>query len=256
MKALRFLYERVLPPLAVTAVLLVIWHAAVVISGTKVFPTPGAVAKAMIELHHKGELAKHTLASLSRVAVGYLAAVILATPIGLYAGQHRDLSTAINPVIQAIRPISPLAWLPVAVVLVGVGNAPAVLLIFIASFFPLVLTAMNAVMSVRETHIRVGTNFGLSPAQLLRRVILPGALPQLLVGLRLTLGIAWLVLVAAEMMAVETGLGYLIIDSRNAGKRYDMVVAAMIIIGVVGLVMDLGMRLLENAVVGRWKKAL
>ena len=97
---------------------------------------------------------------------------------------------------------------------------------------------------------RAGRNFGLSPAALLTRVVLPAALPQILVGLRIALGIAWLVVVAAEMIAVDSGLGYLIIDARNAGKRYDLVVAGMLLIGVIGLALDLGIRRAESAQVG------
>lgn len=245
-----------LPPLAVIGVVIAVWWAAVAATGTKVFPSPGAVVAAVIKLQEEGRLLPHVASSLARVAFGYLAGIVLGTPIGLYVGLHRDLSAAVNPVIQVLRPISPLAWLPIALVLVGVGNPPAILLIFVASLFPTVLAGMNAVMGVRDTHLRAGINLGLSRTQVLRRVILPSALPQLLTGYRLTLGIAWLVMVAAEMLAVDSGLGYLIIDSRNAGKRYDLVVAAMIMIGVVGLLMDYGMRWLEKVAVGRWKKAL
>jgi NitT/TauT family transport system permease protein len=99
---------------------------------------------------------------------------------------------------------------------------------------------------------RAGRNFGLAPWQLLARVIFPAALPQILVGLRIALGIAWLVVVAAEMIAVDSGLGYLIIDSRNSGKRYDLVVAAMLLIGIIGLALDFGFRRLEKIKSVRW----
>jgi NitT/TauT family transport system permease protein len=99
---------------------------------------------------------------------------------------------------------------------------------------------------------RAGRNFGLSPLQLLRQVVFPAALPQIIVGLRIALGIAWLVVVAAEMIAVDSGLGYLVIDSRNSGKRYDLVVAAMLLIGVIGLALDLGFRRLEKIKSVRW----
>ena len=99
---------------------------------------------------------------------------------------------------------------------------------------------------------RAGRNFGLTPAQLLTRVIFPAALPQIIIGLRIALGIAWLVVVAAEMIAVDSGLGYLIIDSRNSGKRYDLVVAAMLLIGVIGLILDLAFRRLEKIKSVRW----
>jgi len=108
------------------------------------------------------------------------------------------------------------------------------------------------VRNVPSMYRRGGRNFGLSPFQILAKVVFPAALPQILVGLRIALGIAWLVVVAAEMIAVDSGLGYLVIDSRNAGKRYDLVVAAMLMIGVIGLALDLGFRRLETIKSVRW----
>ena len=241
-------------PCLTAAVLIALWHAGVEYSGTQVFPSPLDVVHAIGELHAKGKLLPSMRDSLGRVAVGYSLAVVLGAPLGLLMGTRRDLATALNPMIQFLRPISPLAWLPVAVVLMGIGNGAAILLIFLASFFPIVMSSMNAAMSVREVHLRVARNFGLAPSKIMLRVLLRGAMPQLLIGLRLTLGIAWLVVVAAEMLGVDSGLGYLVIDSRNAGKRYDLVVAAMVCIGMLGLVLNWVMQLLENATVGRWSK--
>ena len=123
---------------------------------------------------------------------------------------------------------------------------PRSFLIFLAAVFPITVSAAAAVRSVQTVHLRAAHNFGLTHFQLLRQVILPASLPQIITGLRIALGIAWLVVVAAEMIAVDSGLGYLIIDARNAGKRYDLVVAGMVIIGLVGLLLDLSMRQLER----------
>jgi NitT/TauT family transport system permease protein len=111
---------------------------------------------------------------------------------------------------------------------------------------------MNGVRGIPSMFRRTGRNFGLSTPQLLAKVVFPAALPQMIVGLRIALGIAWLVVVAAEMIAVDSGLGYLVIDSRNAGKRYDLVVAAMILIGLIGLVLDIGFRRVEKFRSIRW----
>jgi NitT/TauT family transport system permease protein len=159
---------------------------------------------------------------------------------------------AANPLIQILRPISPLAWIPIAILWFGVGDLSAIYLIFLASFLPLTVSAMNAVRNIPAVYLQAGTNFGLSQQQLLRRVLFPAVVPQLIVGLRLALGIAWLVVVAAEMIAVNSGLGFLIIDSRNAGNRYDLVVAGMVLIGVIGLLLDTGMRSLEKTRSLRW----
>ena len=121
------------------------------------------------------------------------------------------------------------------------------LLIFLASFLPLTVTAMNAVAAIPDVYVNAGRNFGLQRGQLLYRVLYPAVMPQLIIGLRIALGIAWLVVVAAEMIAVDSGLGFLIVDARNAGNRYDLVVAGMVMIGLIGLLLDSGMRSLERA---------
>ena len=159
---------------------------------------------------------------------------------------------ALNPVVQILRPISPLAWIPIAILWFGVGDLAAIFLIFAGSFFPLLLTSISAVHSIPAVYINAGRNFGLGPAAFVYSVLYPAVVPQLMVGLRITLGVAWLVVVAAEMIAVNSGLGFLIVDARNAGNRYDLVVAGMVVIGVIGLLLDLGMRSLERLKSFRW----
>ncbi len=155
--------------------------------------------------------------------------------------------------IQILRPISPLAWIPIAILWFGVGDLAAIFLIFLASFLPLTVTAMNAVRDhsrgLRERRAAISA---CAAAQLIYRVLYPAVMPQLIVGLRITLGIAWLVVVAAEMIAVNSGLGFLIVDARNAGNRYDLVVAGMVMIGIIGLLLDVGMRSLERIPSHRW----
>jgi NitT/TauT family transport system permease protein len=184
--------------------------------------------------------------------MGYLLAVGLGIPTGLLLGWYSLAAYTANPIIQMLRPISPLAWIPLAVIWFGTSDAAAIFLIFLSSFFPIVVSSINGVRNVPLMYRQAGQNFGLSHVALLRRVILPAALPQILVGLRISLGIAWLVIVAAEMIAVTSGLGYLILDSRNAGQRYDLVVAGMLIIGVIGLLLDFGMRRMEGWKFIRW----
>jgi NitT/TauT family transport system permease protein len=245
-------WERVVWPVLATGVLLAIWHYGVRWSGTKVFPAPWQVEKGVVELFHKHVLWPDIVASLERVAIGFGAAVVLGIPLGLTLGWYPATNQVINPVLQILRPISPIAWIPVAIIFFGVGDRAAVFLIFLGAFFPIVVACVNGVSNVPSVYRRAGRNFGLSPTQLLSRVVFPAALPQIIVGLRLALGIAWLVVVAAEMVAVDSGLGYLVIDSRNSGKRYDLVVAAMVMIGVIGLLLDLGFRGLERLRSVRW----
>ena len=234
------------------AILITAWQIAVYHQSVAIIPGPWLVVKGIAELARKGLLLKYVVASLFRVTWGFLLAVITAIPLGLFLGWHRRFELALNPLIQILRPISALAWIPIAILWFGVGDLSAVFLIFLASFLPLVVSAMNAVRNIQAVHLNAGRNFGLSEAQLVLRVIYPAVMPQLIVALRISLGIAWLVVVAAEMIAVNSGLGFLIIDARNAGNRYDLVIAGMVLIGVVGLILDTGIRKLEKMKSLRW----
>jgi len=235
-----------LRPAAFVAVLLVAWHVAIKFQSNPLLPGPLAVASGLLELATRGLMLKYVVASLFRVTWGFAGAALLAIPIGLAIGWYRRVELAINPFIQILRPISPLAWIPIAILWFGVGDVAAIFLIFLASFLPLTVTAINAVESIPEVYVNAGRNFGLRHSQLVYRVLYPAVMPHLIIGLRITLGIAWLVVVAAEMIAVNSGLGFLIVDARNAGNRYDLVVAGMVMIGVIGLLLDIGIRSLER----------
>jgi NitT/TauT family transport system permease protein len=245
-------WEKYFWPLFAGGLFLMFWHCSVKWSYTKIFPSPFDVATGTVELAHKGVLMNYIIDSLRRVAFGYLTAALLAIPSGLFLGWYPAAAFVVNPAIQILRPISPIAWIPVSIIWFGVGDIAAVYLIFLASFFPVLVASMNGVRNVPSMYRQAGRNFGLSPAKLIARVVFPAALPQIIVGLRIALGIAWLVVVAAEMIAVDSGLGYLVIDSRNSGKRYDLVVAAMILIGLTGLVLDTIFRRTEKFKSVRW----
>ena len=244
--------EAVFWPLLAMTLIVCVWFAAVKWSGTRTFPSPMDVERGFAELLRKGLLWKYTVDSLFRVGVGYGLAVVCGIPLGLLLAWYPAAATTVNPVIQMLRPISPLAWIPLSIVWFGTSNVAAIFLIFLASFFPIVVSATNSVREVPAIFRQAGGNFGLSPIALLRRVVFPAALPKILVGLRIALGISWLVVVAAEMIAVNSGLGYLIIDARNAGKRYDLVVAGMLLIGIIGLGLDFTIRRLEKWKSVRW----
>jgi NitT/TauT family transport system permease protein len=228
------------------------WDLAIRANPDSLLPSPWKVALAIKELLDRGLLVKYTVASLFRVTWGFVTAALIAIPFGLMLGWYRTGERALNPFIQILRPISPLAWIPISILWFGVGDIAAIFLIFIASFLPLAVTAMNAVSNILPNHINAGRNFGLSHRQLVTGVIYPAVTPQLIVGLRITLGVAWLVVVAAEMIAVNSGLGFLIVDARNAGNRYDLVVAGMVMIGLIGLLLDTGTRRLEKMKSFRW----
>ncbi len=240
------------PPLVVAAIFLGAWQALVKLSGSDIFPTPLEVLRGIAELIHKGLLVKYVVASLFRVTWGFSCAVLIGVPFGLLLGWYARAFEAFNPMIQMLRPISPIAWIPVAILWFGVSDAAPIFLIFLASVFPITVSAIAAVRNMQPVYLRAAQNFGLRGLPLFRRVIFPAALPQIITGIRIALGVAWLVVVAAEMIAVNSGLGYLIIDARNAGKRYDLVVAGMVMIGLIGLVLDLLVRRLEKFDEVRW----
>lgn len=245
-------WEKVFWPALAFALLLALWYFAVRWSGTKVLPSPVEVKKGLAELIEKHVLWADIADSLRRVAIGFGFGALLGIPLGLALGWFPALYNTVNPVIQLLRPISPIAWIPVAILFLGIGDHAATALIFLGAFFPIVVSCTDAVNNVSSVFRRAGRNFGLSPLQILRRVVFPAALPNILVGLRIAFGIAWLVVVAAEMVAVDSGLGFLVIDSRNSGKRYDLVVAAMLLIGIIGLALDYLFRTLERIRSVRW----
>jgi NitT/TauT family transport system permease protein len=191
------------------------------------------------------------VASLYRVTAGFYLAMILGIPLGILLGRLHFARWLINPVIQFLRPISPLAWIPLAMLWFGIGDRPAIFLIFLSSFFPLVVSTTIAVHHINPTYLQVAANFKFTRLETLTKVIFPAIMPEVITALRLTVTIAWLVVVAAEMIAVQSGLGYLILDSRNA-LRMDYVMDGMIVIGVIGLFLDALMKRLGKIESAQW----
>src|SRR5687768_15579927 len=250
MKLKKFLF-----PLTLLATLLGVWWSSVWWTRSVIFPTPLDVITGARELIQDGTLWDHIAASLMRVGLGFALAVTVALPLGLWMGRVEIAYITLNPVFQILRPISPIAWIPIAILWFGVGNMSPIFLIFLASVFPMIVQTAAGVHTIEQRYLRAAVNFTVSRHKLFRHVILPAVLPEMIVGMRIGLGVAWLVVVAAEMIALRSGLGYLIMDSRNAGNRYDLVVAGMIIIGIIGLSLDGIMRRLEGFRSVRWKYA-
>jgi NitT/TauT family transport system permease protein len=246
-------FRTVLLPFTGIAAGLLAWQIAVWLNPTtSLIPGPVAVARAVGELAVRGLLVKYVVASLFRVSWGYSLALVAALLLGLFLGVSRRAELTMNPFLQLLRPISPLAWIPIAILWFGVGDISAIFLIFLASLLPLTVATMNAVRNIDPVHLSAARNFDLPVRQRVTQVLLPAILPQLIVAMRIALGVAWLVVVAAEMIAVNSGLGFLIVDARNAGNRYDLVIAGMALIGMIGLGLDLLMRRLERLRSVRW----
>ncbi len=235
------------------AILILLWETVVRFSGwdSNVFPGPCVVMISMGELIGNGSLLKHTVASLFRVTAGFYLATILGVPLGIFLGRNHIAALLFNPVVNFLRPISPLAWIPLAMLWFGIGDQPAVFLIFLSSFFPIVVATTVAVQSINPTYFYVASNFGFNRYEVISKIVVPAIIPSVITALRLTVTIAWIVVVAAEMIAVQSGLGYLILDSRN-GLRMDYVMDGMIIIGIIGLFLDNIMRRLGRIESATW----
>lgn len=245
--------QKVVPPLAVMAAVVAIWWAVVAKTESAIFPTPWQVVTGAWELAEDGSLWEHIGASLFRVGTGFALAVLVAVPLGLWMGWVSGAYRTFNPIFQMLRPISPIAWIPLAILWFGVGDVSPIFLIFIASVFPMIVQTTSGVHTIERRYLRAAANFGVSRSVLFRRVVIPAVLPEIIVGMRIGIGVAWLVVVAAEMIALRSGLGYMIMDSRNAGNRYDLVIAGMVIIGAIGLLLDGLTRLLERLRTVRWR---
>lgn len=218
---------------------------------TDVFPGPLKVILSMVELIAGGTLFKHTISSLFRVTAGFYLAIAFGIPLGIVLGRQEIVKQLVNPIIHFLRPISPLAWIPISMLWFGIGDKPAVFLIFLSSFFPLVVSTTAAVTAINPVFFQVAANFNFNQFEVITKIIIPAILPSVFVALRITIGIAWLVVVAAEMIAVKSGLGYLILDSRNS-LRMDYVIDGMIVIGTVGLLIDFVMKRLSRVDSAFW----
>ena len=226
-------------PVIVLFVFLLMWY---FISYIKLFPayalpSPVSVFKSFREEIVAGRLVNDIIASLWRVAVGFVIASVLGIPLGLWLGQNFYARQAFVPMLNFFRFLSPLAWIPFAILWFHIGDRPAFFLIFMASFFPLALATMAAVANVPSIYFRVAQDYNYKGTELLTKVTFPAVLPQVITALRVSYGIAWVVIVAAEMVGCQDGLGYGIWEARN-GLRLDSAVCYMIIIGLLGMCID------------------
>jgi NitT/TauT family transport system permease protein len=226
-------------PLVTPAVLVVLWA---VVSSARLFPPslfphPWDVARGVWFEMASGRLLTDAIASLFRVSAGFLLAVILGVPAGLLLGDSARARAAFLPLVNFFRSLSPLAWIPFAILWLGIGDPPAIFLIFMAAFFPIVVSTTAAVANIPSVFFRVARDLGIAGPRLLRAVTLPAIAPQVITALRVAAGLSWMVVVAAEMIAGRDGLGFAVWDARN-GLRIDLLAAAMLAIGVIGAALD------------------
>jgi len=201
-----------------------------------------------------GELIVDTLTSLYRVVVGFLIGGGLALPLGLAMGASNTVYAWMNPLVQILRPIPPIAYIPLAILWFGLGNPPAVFLIALGAFFPVLMNTIAGVRHVDGIYLRAARNLGAGGVTMFVRVILPAAVPYILSGVRIGIGTAFIVVIVSEMIAVNNGLGYRILEAREYFWS-DKIIAGMITIGMLGLAIDIAMNRLNNYLL-RWHRGL
>ena len=255
-KAVRYLWKkaRALGWVALSfLIFLTVWGLASYFSNVNaaLFPSPLGALHGFLEVLADGSLYGHIAASMFRFWSGFAVAVVLAVVSGAVFGWYVPLFRLANPVVQLLRPISPIAWMPFIVLMFGIGDMPAIVTIFIAAFFPVFLSAVSGVMNIPEIYLKVARNFGVGRFEIFWKIIFPAAFPQIMSGIHLALGSAWVFLVCGEMIGAQSGLGYLIIDARN-NLRCDILAADIVIIGIIGLLLDTALRYAEGQILKKW----
>ena len=211
-------------------------------------PSPTTLFFAAGDLLRSGALIRHVGASIERVLLGFAVAAVVGLTLGVVLGWFRILSDFVKPLVEALRPIPPIAWTPLAILWFGVGNAPSYFLVFVGAVFPVFVSTYSAVRNIERTQINAALCLGATPTMLIRDVLIPGALPVIFPGLRIALGVGWMCVVAAELIAAQSGLGYMIQQSRLL-LQTQFVVTGMIVIGIIGFAMNVVMTLIERRLV-------
>ena len=201
-----------------------------------------------------GEMIRDAYASMYRVTVGFVVGAALALPLGLVMGANDRVYKLFNPLIQILRPIPPIAFIPLSILWFGLGNPPAIFLIVIGAFFPILMNTIAGVRNVDGIYIRAARSLGAGQATMFLRVILPAATPYILAGMRIGVGTAFIVVIVAEMIAVNNGLGYRILEAREFFWS-DKIIAGMFTIGLLGLAIDTGMNRLNNHLL-KWHRGI
>ncbi|MCJ7809117.1 MAG: ABC transporter permease [Desulfobulbaceae bacterium] len=248
--------ERYLVPL----LLIVTWQglSSLGIIGGNLLPSPVQIFLGFKDLLTVGMppgqlLHNHCLYSLIRVALGFALAALLGIPLGLLIGWSGRIRIMVSPVIEMIRPIPPLAWIPIAILWFGIGMKSAAFIIFLGAFFPIVLNTISGALSINPIFFEAMRTLNATPADIFFKVVVPGSTPSIFVGLRIGVGIGWMTLVAAEFTGVKSGygLGYMIMTARDI-QRPDEIIAGMLVIGVIGLLINHLLKILEKKII-RWQ---
>ena len=238
--------------LGTLAIILAVWWTVVALQliSPLFLPPPGQVLQKLLVITGPqgfidATLWQHLAASLTRIVIALLASVLLGVPFGIAMGLSSTMRGILDPIIELYRPVPPLAYLPLMVIWFGIGETSKILLIYLAIFAPVAMSALAGVKSAQQVRVRAAQSLGASRAQVLWFVILPGALPEILTGLRIGLGVGWSTLVAAELIAATRGLGFMV---QSAGEflATDVVLAGIAVIAVIAFILELGLRALQR----------
>ncbi len=240
--------SRVAPYLVAAAVIVAIWQLVVVMTkpSDAVLPPPLSVATEFTTLLGKGTLLEYAAISVARVTSAWILAALIAIPLGLLMGSSRRFEALIDPFVELFRPISPLAWIPLAILWLGIGEAGKIMVVFVGTFFPLLLNTIAGVKHIDPTLLDAGRTLGCTTRwRMFKRVVFPAALPGIVTGLRIAFGTGWAAIIAAELVAARSGLGYLIANGMDV-LRADEVLVGMIAIGILGVLFDVFFRFLHG----------
>lgn len=243
--------------LATIILILLVWFVVTNfgIANSKMVPTPQAVWNAFIDIIQNGyknySLLQHLGASMERLFISFFFAALIAVPFGLASGYNSKIRAIFEPIIEFYRPLPPLAYYTLLVLWLGIGNESKITLLFLACFAPIYISCVSAVLKIKEDYINSAYTVGASKYQIFIHVILPSCLPDIFVGIRTAVGVAYTTLVAAEMVAAKSGLGWMVLDASNY-LRSDIIFVGIIIMGIIGILLDQFLRILEKKIVP-WK---
>lgn len=247
--SLRHGLARAVPGAVGLAGVIVLWSVALTLAtdsdSLAVQFSPARAFAALPILVAEDHLLMHITTSLRRIASGLAIAVLLGVPLGFVLGRIKAIDATLSPVLQFLRMVSPLSWMPIAVMSLGVGERPVIFLLAFAGLWPVLMSTAHGVAQIDRRWVQLGESLAATPAEMLLHVYLPGIASHVLTGVRLAIGILWIVLVPAEMLGVSSGLGYLVLDTRDR-LAYSELTAIILVIGTLGFMLDQTARLAWN----------
>ncbi|TXT54310.1 MAG: conserved membrane protein of unknown function [Candidatus Thorarchaeota archaeon] len=234
-------------------ILIILWEVVAFLSGTSIIDVVNAFIRLSIEGDSEGHLLiDHVRMSLFRVVLGFLVAILTAIPFGITIGRYKIMNDVFGPVVDAIRPIPPIAWIPLSILMFRANLIGAqVFIIWIGAFFPILINTTTGVQRTEPVHVDVAKTFGATESQILSKIVIPSAAPEIFAGLRIGFGIGWMCLVAAEMIGGGLGLGYLVLIMQQVGRTGE-VISAMLLIGLIGFLISYVFLIMERNIL-RWR---